>query len=235
MEELGRGATCIVTADVVDGRAVARKRLLSADPLAIARFARELEVGRRVSHLTGVVPVLDGGVDFLVMPRLRESLEDRLRRGPLLPAEALRIADRLLPVLQRLHGLGVVHRDIKPSNLLFDDDDDVWLADFGVAHVDGARSLAAIALTHVASSTGFAARSIFCPSVWPSGTALSAALTWFSSQVHRYVVSMSSGSMLQCAATPAKITGHVGSLIACIRVSVSASTAAESSHHRRNE
>ena len=35
------------------------------------------------------------------------------------------------------HDQGVVHRDIKPSNLLLDDRSNVWITDFGLAHIQG--------------------------------------------------------------------------------------------------
>ena len=35
------------------------------------------------------------------------------------------------------HGQGVVHRDIKPANLLLDRQGDLWVADFGMADVQG--------------------------------------------------------------------------------------------------
>ncbi|HVK08081.1 MAG TPA: WD40 repeat domain-containing serine/threonine protein kinase, partial [Gemmataceae bacterium] len=38
---------------------------------------------------------------------------------------------------------GVVHRDIKPSNLLLDDAGHIWIADFGLAWVDGVGQLTA--------------------------------------------------------------------------------------------
>ncbi|MFI5458677.1 MAG: serine/threonine-protein kinase [Isosphaerales bacterium] len=39
------------------------------------------------------------------------------------------------------HQQGVVHRDIKPSNLLLDGRSNVWITDFGLAHIQGKAHL----------------------------------------------------------------------------------------------
>ena len=35
--------------------------------------------------------------------------------------------------LHAAHKIGLVHRDVKPSNILLDEDDFVYLIDFGIA------------------------------------------------------------------------------------------------------
>jgi serine/threonine protein kinase/WD40 repeat protein/regulation of enolase protein 1 (concanavalin A-like superfamily) len=49
-----------------------------------------------------------------------------------------RVGVQAAEALDYAHREGVVHRDIKPSNLLLDADGRVWVADFGLAQVDGA-------------------------------------------------------------------------------------------------
>jgi len=56
-----------------------------------------------------------------------------LQQGPLLPAEALGYIRQLADALDYAHAHQVIHRDIKPANVLFDDQGQIALADFGSA------------------------------------------------------------------------------------------------------
>lgn len=55
------------------------------------------------------------------------------KRGPMLEADMVAIAQRILPILSYLHGLNppVIHRDIKPDNLIMQPKGDLYLVDFG--------------------------------------------------------------------------------------------------------
>jgi eukaryotic-like serine/threonine-protein kinase len=57
-----------------------------------------------------------GAIRYLVMELLRgEPLDKRIERGPILPAEALRIAIQIGGALDTAHGQGLIHRDLKPA------------------------------------------------------------------------------------------------------------------------
>ena len=75
------------------------------------------------------------GRPFLVVEFLPGgTLEDRLRDGPLAPAQALSVAARLADALATLHEKGFLHGDVKPSNIGFTSEGSPKLLDFGLAH-----------------------------------------------------------------------------------------------------
>src|SRR5437762_12126734 len=77
-----------------------------------------------------------GGLLYLVMRLLPgQSLEDRIAKGRLSPAEAARIALECAAALAAAHAVGVVHRDIKPANILLDANGNATVTDFGISLV----------------------------------------------------------------------------------------------------
>lgn len=87
-------------------------------------------VGQTDDHLFYVMELADNAAtgDGSYKP---ETLERRLREGPLATEELFDIAEQLLKAIAHLHASGVVHRDVKPSNCLFVDGK-LKLADFGL-------------------------------------------------------------------------------------------------------
>ena len=61
------------------------------------------------------------------------------RSGPMAPAHAVFIVDRVLSALDHAHRVGVVHCDIKPANVMVTAQGDVKIMDFGTARVPGKR------------------------------------------------------------------------------------------------
>jgi Tol biopolymer transport system component len=122
-------------------RHVAIKVLLAdgaADPRRRARFMSEARAIARLSH-PHICALHDigqhDGIDFLVMEYLEgESLSDRLRKGRLPLAEALRTALGIGRGLAAAHARGIVHRDLKPGNVMLTKSA-AKLLDFGLARL----------------------------------------------------------------------------------------------------
>lgn len=123
--EIGRGGMGVVF-EAIDRRlehAVAIKVLRPelATARAVERFRREAQALAAVDHpcvLSVHRAGEAGGLLYYVMEYVEgETLADRLRRGPLSPAERDALASDLLEALAAVHEAGIVHRDVKPSNI----------------------------------------------------------------------------------------------------------------------
>ena len=149
LTELGRGGMAVVyrAHDPLFGRDVALKALLYAyfrDPTSRKRFEREARVIAALEH-PFIVPVYDFGQDddqpYLVMRYLSGgTLKDKLDQGPLSQAQATAIISRLTGALDHAHDRQVIHRDLKPGNVLFDQYDNAYLSDFGIARLIDAET-----------------------------------------------------------------------------------------------
>lgn len=100
------------------------------------RFEREAKTIAKLDHraIVAVYGYGEGNLGpYLAMRYMRGgSLSDKLGQGILSLAEAVHILDRIADGLDKAHKAGVVHRDIKPANILFDEDGEAYLADFGI-------------------------------------------------------------------------------------------------------
>jgi hypothetical protein len=97
------------------------KRQLRREELAL--MALSSEGCESAAQLAGVGTVqLGWGIGWFVMellagPNLEAVVRDPAQ-GPLGESDCMDVARRVLAVLKRLHGGGVVHRDIKPANIV---------------------------------------------------------------------------------------------------------------------
>jgi serine/threonine protein kinase/DNA-binding XRE family transcriptional regulator/chemotaxis protein histidine kinase CheA len=106
-------------------------------PDFIRRFETEAQLVARLEH-PHIVPLYDywrePGVAYLVMRLMRGgSLHGLLRQGPLSLTRISTVVGQLGAALKVAHRAGVVHRDLKPANVLLDDEQNAYLADFGIA------------------------------------------------------------------------------------------------------
>jgi predicted Ser/Thr protein kinase len=144
VNELGRGgmATVYRALDPSFEREVAIKVLPQAflhDPHFRARFEREAKVVAALEH-AAIVPVYDFGEDngmpFIVMRMMSGgSLADRLKDSKYELEPASQVIVRLASALDAAHQKGVIHRDLKPGNILFDQYNNAYLSDFGIARI----------------------------------------------------------------------------------------------------
>jgi len=136
--------------DVKLDRDVAIKVLPEAfdsDRDRLMRFQREAQVlaslnHPRIAHIYGleesnqtrciVMELVDG-----------ETLDERVRRGPLHIDDAVEIVKQIADGLEAAHGKGITHRDLKPANIKIRDDGAIKILDFGLAKVFGSENSAA--------------------------------------------------------------------------------------------
>ena len=102
------------------------------------RFVREARAAAALDH-PGIVPVysaaVTGDIAWFVMALVQgESLARRLTRLGQLPTDEARwILAEIADALDYAHRSGLVHRDVKPDNILFDEDGNALITDFGIA------------------------------------------------------------------------------------------------------
>ena len=152
---IGQGGMGVVlrAADPALGRPVALKIL----PPAIAgvfdarqRLLAEARAAAVLDH-PNICTVYDVGESaagdaYIAMALYEgETLDVKLGRGPLAPAEAADVAAQVAQGLTHAHAAGIVHCDIKPSNIMVTRGGLVKILDFGIAR--------AVAASQVTTST----------------------------------------------------------------------------------
>jgi serine/threonine protein kinase len=139
---LGEGAMGVVfrAHDTKLQRDVALKVLpdhFAADPERLSRFQREGQLLASLNHpniaqIYGLEQSGDSGC--IVMELVEgETLDQRIKRGPVPFDEAMQIAKQIADALEAAHERGVIHRDLKPANIKVTPDGTVKVLDFGLA------------------------------------------------------------------------------------------------------
>ena len=143
LEKLGGGGMGVVyKAEDVRLKAIRALKFLPADLTndenATRRFIGEAQVLSSLDHpnicTVHEIDQAPDGRHFICMNYYDgETLDRRLKRGPLPVAEALRIVARAADGLACAHGHNIIHRDIKPGNIMVTANGDVKILDFGLA------------------------------------------------------------------------------------------------------
>ncbi|HXY74255.1 MAG TPA: serine/threonine-protein kinase [Dehalococcoidales bacterium] len=148
IEPLGRGGLSnSYKASTADGKLVTLKipsPELIGDVATYERFRREFKIGEELSH-----PAIPHAFSFNETPEgpciileyvdgtsLREYLN---QKQGLTLAEVLSISRQLTQAIFYLHTHGVIHRDLKPENILISTENKIYIVDFGIALLQGAR------------------------------------------------------------------------------------------------
>jgi serine/threonine protein kinase len=115
-----------------------------------ARFRQEAELGMRLDHprLVRVYDFCEGAEALITAMELLPggSLLERLPRNrpdqqPYEIDQAVTIALQIAEGLAALHQREIVHRDLHPCNILFDAQDELKIADLGLAQIPGGVTL----------------------------------------------------------------------------------------------
>lgn len=142
LETIGRGGmgeVCLAD-DLVLDRRVALKFLTSSPDDrgdALNQLLREARAAAALDHpfICKIFEVteLEGRPCIAMEYVAGETLERRLRRGPLAVLEALRLAEEMAEALEAAHKRRLVHRDLKPANVIVTEGDHIKVMDFGLA------------------------------------------------------------------------------------------------------
>ena len=139
--QIGRGGSALVfkARCKQQNRLVALKILAPHHPHTAnfsERFAREARIVSQLDH-PNILPIEQFGqveeISYIAMPFIDGgTLKNRLKKS--LPGleETICIIEQIGSALDHAHQRGVLHRDVKPSNILLDQDNIVYLADFGL-------------------------------------------------------------------------------------------------------
>lgn len=121
---------------IMDGQEYAIKFLKETENNKDKRFANEIEFCKTCNHPNIVKVYSSGeyeGTLYYIMKRYPNILKDFIENSNDISAY-FNVLIQLGDAIKCVHNAEIVHRDIKPENIFIDEEQNVVLADFGIAH-----------------------------------------------------------------------------------------------------
>jgi serine/threonine protein kinase len=140
---LGQGGFGVVSLyQETNGQCYAVKQMLSTwNAHLFERFKREIQIMKSLVH-KNIAKIITFSIDnnrpFYVMPFFKNgSLQDDIlkleSKGEVYPIKrASAIVYYIADALRYAHSRGAIHRDLKPQNILFNDNNEPVIADWGI-------------------------------------------------------------------------------------------------------
>lgn len=113
------------------------KKELMNDDYAVSNFRREARAAAKLNH-TNIIHVytfddFEGQLYLAMELADNGSLDGRIERGQVTELDVLDVGVKVASALDAALKKGLLHRDIKPGNILFNQDNEPKLVDFGLA------------------------------------------------------------------------------------------------------
>ncbi|CAD8047390.1 unnamed protein product [Paramecium primaurelia] len=101
---------------------------------------REVEILSRLQNIKGIPKLLYYGsyenYNTIVMELLQKDLSSLIKQRKKFSLKSiLQITIQLITILEEIHKQGVLHRDLKPENIMLDDQNAIYLIDFGISKI----------------------------------------------------------------------------------------------------
>jgi len=118
-----------------------------ADQVVLERFKREAKLLAKINH-PNIISVYDFGTYeeyfYISFEYFKgQNLRQAFANNSWIIDDKINILNQIAAGLSETHHKKIIHRDLKPENILINDNNEVKIADFGLAQVSGGEKLTA--------------------------------------------------------------------------------------------